>query len=631
MKLTSAILLLVCCVAMATSSRLSTVVTPSDSARISKLFQGKYSSLESAYYSVIGLKSLTSGGAVGSVEKESACELAKSADVTSVTELGYAGALVKNLQCEVEFSKEAVELATSKLESTNMKTLFSAVSFLTAAGVEVDSSAVMTSLSASIKSDNSVLSSSLALQAAAMLPTTEGFDDLLATADIEDMAAQADEVDSKYLHFENSLEATSAFVTAVFVASEVTGQTPAVSNNQAVMLCNYLLRLKNSASSSKQASMMVVPLGHVVSNKHVVVAMGEVVSGTSVSESRPKIQMLFSNVFGQPITSLTVAADSVTSAADNSLLVDGQDFEFDGLRLYELTVWKGSPKSGFYDVSLSISSTSGKQLVGLSTMDFRVKVTAKITLKNIQLGVANKDSANKGSLKDVQYLGKTGPLKAEKQQRIVMKFQVVDSATQQLIQPHQAFVRFEHRSSKEDVIFVAESDSQKTYKFEVDLSTNEELRTGLYSMQLIVGDATVSNPVFWNFADITLKLGESASSKQGSALKNLYVTKPTISHVFREAEERPPAVVSQVFTVACLLPLLALLVGWRSIGANLNGLKLAPKNIIFHLGLAGIFYLYYMFWVKLDMFTTLQYLMGIGSITFVFGNSVLSEMANSRN
>ena len=32
-------------------------------------------------------------------------------------------------------------------------------------------------------------------------------------------------------------------------------------------------------------------------------------------------------------------------------------------------------------------------------MDFRVKVTAKITLKNIQLGVANKDSA--GSLKEL--------------------------------------------------------------------------------------------------------------------------------------------------------------------------------------------------------------------------------------
>jgi len=627
MKLSSAILLLVL-VATATASRLTSVVTSSDSVRISKLFQGKYSDLESAYHSVTALKSLTSGGAVGSVEKESACELAKNADATSVTELGYAGALVKALQCNVEFSSEAVELATSKLESTNMKTLFSAVSFLTAAGVEVDSSAVMAALSASMKQDNSVLSSSLAIQAAAMLPNKEGFEDLLATADIEDMAAQADEVDSKYLHFENSLETTSAFLTAVFVASEVTGQTPAVSNNQAVMLCNYLLRLKNSASSSKQASMMVAPLGHVVSNKHVTVAMGEVVSGTSVSESRPKIQMLFSNVFGQPITSLKVTADSVTSASDNSLLVDGQDFNFDGLRLYELTVWKGSPKSGFYDVSLSVSSSSGKQLVGISTMDFRVKVTAKITLKNIQLGVANKDSA--GSLKDVQYLGKTAPLKAEKAQRIVMKFQVVDSATEQLIQPHQAFVRFEHRSTKEDVIFVAESDSQKTYKFEVDLSTNEELRTGLYSMQLIVGDATISNPVFWNFADITLKLGEMAPPKQ-SALKNLYITKPPISHKFREAEERPPAIVSQAFTVACLLPLVGLLVAWRSVGANLNGLKLAPKNIIFHLGLAGIFYLYYMFWIKLNMFTTLQYLFGIGSITFVFGNSVLSEMANSRN
>ena len=60
-------------------------------------------------------------------------------------------------------------------------------------------------------------------------------------------------------------------------------------------------------------------------------------------------------------------------------------------------------------------------------------------------------------------------------------------------------------------------------------------------------------------ADITLKLGEMAPPKQ-SALKNLYITKPPISHKFREAEERPPAIVSQAFTVACILPLVGLLV-----------------------------------------------------------------------
>ena len=49
----------------------------------------------------------------------------------------------------------------------------------------VDSSAVMAALSASMKQDNSVLSSSLAIQAAAMLPNKEGFEDLLAIADIE--------------------------------------------------------------------------------------------------------------------------------------------------------------------------------------------------------------------------------------------------------------------------------------------------------------------------------------------------------------------------------------------------------------------------------------------------------------
>ena len=78
---------------------------------------------------------------------------------------------------------------------------------------------------------------------------------------------------------------------------------------------------------------------------------------------------------------------------------------------------------------------------------------------------------------------------------ILKTFHYLFTVTTKQLKTNFLHSRFEHRSTKEDVIFVAESDSQKTYKFEVDLSTNEELRTGLYSMQLIVGDATISNPV----------------------------------------------------------------------------------------------------------------------------------------
>jgi len=64
-------------------------------------------------------------------------------------------------------------------------------------------------------------------------------------------------------------------------------------------------------------------------------------------------------------------------------------------------------------------------------------------------------------------------------------------------------VRFLHEKSGQEVIFVAEPDKDLTFKFEVDLATGgrEQFNSvsGKYSMHLIIGDVSISNPVFWNF------------------------------------------------------------------------------------------------------------------------------------
>lgn len=44
------------------------------------------------------------------------------------------------------------------------------------------------------------------------------------------MVAQADEIDSKYLHFENDLETTSTFLSAVFDLSEATNKKPLITS-----------------------------------------------------------------------------------------------------------------------------------------------------------------------------------------------------------------------------------------------------------------------------------------------------------------------------------------------------------------------------------------------------------------
>ena len=100
--------------------------------------------------------------------------------------------------------------------------------------------------------------------------------------------------------------------------------------------------------------------------------------------------------------------------------------------------------------------------------------------------------------------------------------------------------------------------------------------------------------------------------------------------MFREPEVRPPPVVSNTFTLLCLAPILIMFIGWLKIGINVSNMPFAPSSIGFHLGLGAIFGLYYYFWLQLDMFVTLKYLVLIGVVTFLCGNSILVKIADKR-
>merc|ERR1712002_464388 len=106
--------------------------------------------------------------------------------------------------------------------------------------------------------------------------------------------------------------------------------------------------------------------------------------------------------------------------------------------------------------------------------------------------------------------------------------------------------------------------------------------------------------------------------------------KPTIEHLFRIPEKRPPKIVSNIFTVLVFSPLLVMIGMWVHAGANLLSFELDFTTLIFHVGLAGIFGLYYLFWIEFDMFQTLKILVLVGGITFLGGNSMLAKMAAHR-
>ena len=58
-------------------------------------------------------------------------------------------------------------------------------------------------------------------------------------------------------------------------------------------------------------------------------------------------------------------------------------------------------------------------------------------------------------------------LEADYHQKIVMKFQLKDKAGGQLMTAHQTFVRLTNQDTKQEIIFVTESDSTLTNKFDL--------------------------------------------------------------------------------------------------------------------------------------------------------------------
>lgn len=65
----------------------------------------------------------------------------------------------------------------------------------------------------------------------------------------------------------------------------------------------------------------------------------------------------------------------------------------------------------------------------------------------------------------------------------------------------QTFVRLHNQKTGQEVVFVAEPDNKNLYKFELDTAerkTEFDSISGTYTLYLMVGDATLENPVLWN-------------------------------------------------------------------------------------------------------------------------------------
>ncbi|XP_024895520.1 dolichyl-diphosphooligosaccharide--protein glycosyltransferase subunit 2 isoform X2 [Pteropus alecto] len=598
-------------------------LTRHDVERLKASLDRPFTSLESAFYSIVGLSSI--GAQVPDVKK--ACTFIKSnLDPSNVDSLFYAAQSSQALSgCEISVSNETKDLLLAAVsEDSSVTQIYHAVAALSGFGLPLASQEALSALTARLSKEETVLATVQALQTASHL--SQQADLRTIVEEIEDLVARLDELGGVYLQFEEGLETTALFVAATYKLMDHVRTEPSIKEDQVVQLMNAIFSKKNFDSLSEAFS--VASAAAVLSQNRYHVPVVVVTEG-SPSYTQEQLILRVTNVLSQPLTQATVKLEHAKSVASKATVLQKTSFTPVG-DIFELNFINVKFSSGYYDFSVKVE---GDNRYIANSVELRVKISTEVGITNVDLSTVDKDQSIAPKTTRVTYPAKAkGTFIADSHQNFALFFQLVDVNTGAELTPHQTFVRLHNQKTGQEVVFVAEPDSKNVYKFELDTSERKiefDSASGTYTLYLIIGDATLKNPILWNMADVVIKFPEEDVPSTVLS-KNLFTPKQEIQHLFREPEKRPPTVVSNTFTALILSPLLLLFALWIRIGANVSNFTFAPSTVIFHLGHAAMLGLMYVYWTQLNMFQTLKYLAILGSVTFLAGNRMLAQQAIKR-
>ena len=452
-----------------------------------------------------------------------------------------------------------------------------------------------------------------------------------------------------FLQYEAGLAVTSKVVTGILALGDAQGKK-LMKDDQVIKFAKYFVNRKY-VHSLKDIHYLLTALGALSTNKQSVPVVVSTFRSSLITSEQPALKVRVTNLIDQAIPDAKITAKSFETADDKATAVfenkalakseDADDFivldsevakGFVAANAFKLDVMEAAPTRGMYNCKFGVELDNKLFVLG---GDFvaKVKVLAKIVVEDVEIGIGDRDQSNVAKMSALSFPDKVAKvLEADYHQKLVMTFNLKDVGNGQLVNVHQTFVRLVHDTTGQEIFFVAEPNSSDQYKFTLDVGTTGKDSfnnlSGKYRMALIVGDKAMQSPIAWTIGDIVLTF--SGQPKKTKRQERLTEPQPEIVHMFRVPEKRPPKVVSSAFTILVLSPLLIMVAMWAKIGANVSNLQLNAPTLLFHVGLACIFGLYYMFWTQFDMFYTLKLLMLIGGATFLGGNKMLADMAAAR-
>lgn len=440
---------------------------------------------------------------------------------------------------------------------------------------------------------------------------------------IEGTFAQADEIDGRLLQFEGGLSITALLLNGALKLSSSLKIPAPLNDEQINKFTNYLLSRK-SVQQAKGAALLLDALQTIKSDPKLAPICIQLLGNGQLQPESPVAVIAVVDILGEALKPLPSSLTAtITSKQDGTVLASKVPLvakSFDKT-VFALDLAPHKPARGSYNVELLVDSYK---------QPLSIKVLGRVKVSTLEIGVGESDSTSNVKKQSVNYPGKlSSVLNADHLQKIILKAGLVDESTNKPITVHQAFVLLEHKQTKEEIIFVAEQDASKAYKFDLDVGARGAdfgHRSGIYSVVLIVGDASISNSFKWHVGDIELKFAQEPVTVSENS-NNTRQPRAEIIHQFRQPEKRPPRFVSDVFTALCAAPLLILFILWAKLGVNVSNFPFSLSALGFHLGLGSILGLFGLFWYKLNMFETLRLLAPIALVTFFFGNRLLRSIA----
>ncbi|XP_060172296.1 dolichyl-diphosphooligosaccharide--protein glycosyltransferase subunit 2-like isoform X2 [Lycium barbarum] len=358
---------------------------------------------------------------------------------------------------------------------------------------------------------------------------------------------------------------------------------------------------------------------------------------------KDQLKVKVNTVLGSAAPSLSVKLKQIFSSGSKDASIIDQDLKFDPENaVHFLDALPENIDAGSYIFSFEIVlhnpedkkiyATGGRTKVPIS-------VTGFVKVDHADVAVLDSDLVNVETQKRIDLAGdNTISLSANHLQKLRLSFQLT-SPLGHSFKPHQAFLKLIHESKVEHIFVVG--NSGMFFEIILDfLGLVEKFfyLSGRYDIQLTVGDAVMENSFFRHLGSIELDLPEAPEKAarpppQPLDLSSRFGPKAEISHIVRAPEKRPPKELSFIFLALVLLPFVGFLVGLLRLQVNLknfpNASAPATFAILFHLGIAAVLTLYLLFWLKLNLFTTLKALGFLGIFLMFVGHRTLAYLASS--